>query len=186
MRKVRVQEHCLHRLIYTVADYTGTTGTCYWEWELMSSGSWKWPLKRCLSVCTCVCMLDVLRLWDALLSDKHRFDFLIYVCCAMIMWVVSHLISTPIAVTHCHPCSIAQQRRYCFQSCLFVCVDVCQLDNSWTVRKIITKFSVHQPVVRREARFKNGCIGVGSCRFNCFFCHRHDLTSPSRSQWTRP
>lgn len=28
---------------------------------------------------------DVLRIWDSLFSDEHRFDFLIYICCAMIM-----------------------------------------------------------------------------------------------------
>lgn len=28
---------------------------------------------------------DVLRIWDSLFSDEHRFDFLIYVCCAMIV-----------------------------------------------------------------------------------------------------
>lgn len=28
---------------------------------------------------------DVLRLWDSLFADKNRFDFLTYICCAMIM-----------------------------------------------------------------------------------------------------
>jgi hypothetical protein len=28
---------------------------------------------------------DVLRIWDTLFSDESRFDFLIYVCCAMIV-----------------------------------------------------------------------------------------------------
>lgn len=28
---------------------------------------------------------DVLRIWDSLFSDERRFDFLIYICCAMIM-----------------------------------------------------------------------------------------------------
>ncbi|VEN55951.1 unnamed protein product [Callosobruchus maculatus] len=28
---------------------------------------------------------DVLRIWDSLLSDEHRFDFLLHVCCAMIV-----------------------------------------------------------------------------------------------------
>lgn len=30
---------------------------------------------------------DVLRLWDSILSDENRFDYLIYVCCAMIVLV---------------------------------------------------------------------------------------------------
>lgn len=28
---------------------------------------------------------DVLRLWDSLFSDTNRFEFLLYVCCAMLM-----------------------------------------------------------------------------------------------------
>jgi hypothetical protein len=28
---------------------------------------------------------DVLRLWDSILSDESRFEYLIYVCCAMIL-----------------------------------------------------------------------------------------------------
>lgn len=28
---------------------------------------------------------DVLRLWDSILADENRFDYLIYVCCAMIV-----------------------------------------------------------------------------------------------------
>lgn len=28
---------------------------------------------------------DVLRIWDSLFADKNRFDFLTYICCAMIM-----------------------------------------------------------------------------------------------------
>lgn len=28
---------------------------------------------------------DVLRIWDSLFSDEQRFQFLIYICCAMIM-----------------------------------------------------------------------------------------------------
>jgi TBC1 domain family member 13 len=30
---------------------------------------------------------DVLRLWDSILADENRFDYLIYVCCAMIILV---------------------------------------------------------------------------------------------------
>lgn len=30
---------------------------------------------------------DVLRLWDSILSDESRFDYLIYVCCAMILLI---------------------------------------------------------------------------------------------------
>lgn len=28
---------------------------------------------------------DVVRIWDSIFADENRFDFLIYVCCAMIM-----------------------------------------------------------------------------------------------------
>lgn len=28
---------------------------------------------------------DVLRIWDSLFADQHRFSFLIYICCAMIV-----------------------------------------------------------------------------------------------------
>ena len=28
---------------------------------------------------------DVLRIWDSLFADENRFDFLIYICCSMIM-----------------------------------------------------------------------------------------------------
>ena len=28
---------------------------------------------------------DVLRLWDSLFADEHRFEFLLYFCCAMLM-----------------------------------------------------------------------------------------------------
>ncbi|XP_035225794.1 TBC1 domain family member 13-like [Stegodyphus dumicola] len=30
---------------------------------------------------------DVIRVWDSLFADKNRFEFLIYVCCAMILWL---------------------------------------------------------------------------------------------------
>lgn len=30
---------------------------------------------------------DVVRVWDSIFSDEHRFDFLVRVCCAMIMYV---------------------------------------------------------------------------------------------------
>jgi hypothetical protein len=30
---------------------------------------------------------NVLRLWDSILADESRFDYLIYVCCAMIILV---------------------------------------------------------------------------------------------------
>ncbi|KAL1501348.1 hypothetical protein ABEB36_006683 [Hypothenemus hampei] len=35
---------------------------------------------------------DVLRIWDSLFSDEHRFDFLSYVCCAMIVILKNHLL----------------------------------------------------------------------------------------------
>lgn len=28
-----------------------------------------------------------MRIWDSLFSDVNRFDFLLYICCAMIMYV---------------------------------------------------------------------------------------------------
>lgn len=30
---------------------------------------------------------DVVRLWDSIFSDENRFDFLVRICCAMIMYV---------------------------------------------------------------------------------------------------
>lgn len=35
---------------------------------------------------------DVLRLWDSILSDENRFEYLIYVCCAMIVLVRSDIL----------------------------------------------------------------------------------------------
>jgi TBC1 domain family member 13 len=35
---------------------------------------------------------DVLRLWDSILADESRFDYLIYVCCAMILLVRDQLL----------------------------------------------------------------------------------------------
>ena len=29
---------------------------------------------------------DVVRIWDSVFADKNRFDFLVHVCCAMIMY----------------------------------------------------------------------------------------------------
>ncbi|XP_066149005.1 TBC1 domain family member 13 [Euwallacea fornicatus] len=37
---------------------------------------------------------DVLRIWDTLLSDEKRFDFLIYVCCAMIIILRNQLLDS--------------------------------------------------------------------------------------------
>lgn len=36
---------------------------------------------------------DVLRLWDSILSDENRFDYLIYVCCAMILMLRDQLLA---------------------------------------------------------------------------------------------
>jgi len=36
--------------------------------------------------------------------------------------------------------------------CVFVCLDICRHDN-WTVGDIITKFSVHHPVVKMAVKF---------------------------------
>ncbi|XP_050315879.1 TBC1 domain family member 13 isoform X1 [Anthonomus grandis grandis] len=36
---------------------------------------------------------DVLRIWDSLFSDENRFDFLIYVCCAMIVILRKQLLN---------------------------------------------------------------------------------------------
>jgi len=37
---------------------------------------------------------DVLRIWDSLLADQKRFDFLIDLCCAMIMHVRGELLTS--------------------------------------------------------------------------------------------
>lgn len=36
---------------------------------------------------------ELLRLWDSILSDKNRFEYLIYVCCAMIVLVRDQILS---------------------------------------------------------------------------------------------
>ncbi|KAK2150905.1 hypothetical protein LSH36_383g01041 [Paralvinella palmiformis] len=35
---------------------------------------------------------DVIRVWDSLLADEHRFDFLICVCCAMLIVIREDLL----------------------------------------------------------------------------------------------
>ncbi|CDI98636.1 TBC1 domain family 3 [Echinococcus multilocularis] len=35
---------------------------------------------------------DVLRLWDCILADEHRFDLVLYICCSMLMLVRSKLL----------------------------------------------------------------------------------------------
>lgn len=35
---------------------------------------------------------DVLRLWDCLFSDPFRFEFLLFICCAMLVYVRDQLI----------------------------------------------------------------------------------------------
>jgi len=40
--------------------------------------------------------------------------------------------------------------------CLCVCLSVCQQDNSWTIRDIVTKCSGHHAVVKRVDVFENG------------------------------
>jgi len=40
---------------------------------------------------------DVLRLWDALFADPHRFEFLLYVCCAMLVLVRDELLANEFA-----------------------------------------------------------------------------------------
>ena len=50
----------------------------------------------------------------------------------------------------------------CVFGSLFVWLDVCQHDNSSTVRNIITKFSGHHPTIKRADKFENckkGCMG---------------------------
>eukprot|EP00794_Sanderia_malayensis_P015915 gene15915-17515_t len=42
---------------------------------------------------------DVIRLWDSLFSDSNRFDFLIHVCCAMLMLMRDQLIDCDFAWT---------------------------------------------------------------------------------------
>ena len=49
-----------------------------------------------------------------------------------------------------------QRWWHCFQQCPFVCLFVCERNNSRTVRDIITKFSGHHPRVKRVDKFENG------------------------------
>jgi len=44
--------------------------------------------------------------------------------------------------------------------CLSACLFVCQHNNFWTVRDIITQFSEHHPVDKRADKFENGYIEV--------------------------
>lgn len=42
---------------------------------------------------------DVIRVWDSLFADESRFDFLIYVCCAMHMVIREQLLAGDFATT---------------------------------------------------------------------------------------
>ncbi|CAG9137531.1 unnamed protein product [Plutella xylostella] len=42
---------------------------------------------------------DVERIWDSLFADPVRFDFLIYICCAMILLVRDNLLSNDLRIT---------------------------------------------------------------------------------------
>ena len=42
---------------------------------------------------------DVIRLWDSLFSDPDRFDFLLHVCCAMLVLLRDHILSGDFALT---------------------------------------------------------------------------------------
>jgi len=80
------------------------------------------------------------------------------------------------ALPHAHR-SVARSIVFssvCLRLCLFVRRSVCQHDNSWTVRDIITKCSGHHPRVKREAKFKNGYCGVREWWFiasDVLFCN---------------
>lgn len=42
---------------------------------------------------------DVIRLWDSLFADPNRFDFLLYICCAMLILVRDQILATDFAKT---------------------------------------------------------------------------------------
>lgn len=42
---------------------------------------------------------DVIRVWDSLFADESRFDFLIYVCCAMHMVIRDQILAGDFATT---------------------------------------------------------------------------------------
>jgi len=42
---------------------------------------------------------DVIRLWDSLFSDPNRFDFLLHVCCAMLVLLRDHILPGDFALT---------------------------------------------------------------------------------------
>ena len=64
--------------------------------------------------------------------------------------------------------------------CVFVCLLVCQHDNSWTVRDITTKFSGHHPMVESADKFENGYIGVHRSHGRDVRPHRvFDVITPS-------
>ena len=72
-------------------------------------------------------------------------------------------VAAKFATNNYHPRSAARVivfSRFCLCLCPFVCLSVCQHDNSWTVRDIITKFLWHHFMVIKEAKFENGYIAV--------------------------
>ena len=79
--------------------------------------------------------------------------------------VLHRLPNTSVKVTTVTTRVAVLQGWYCVQQCLFatvwmfVCLFVCQHGNSWAVRDIMTKFSGQQPMVKREAAYKNGVHG---------------------------
>jgi hypothetical protein len=40
---------------------------------------------------------DVIRLWDSLFADEHRFDFLIHICCAMLIVIRDQILKSDFA-----------------------------------------------------------------------------------------
>ena len=109
-----------------------------------------------------------------------------YLLCNIVLWKLFFFCS-PLCL-RIFTTRAAQRSEGVLLSVLSVCVRmfVIQHNNSWTVRDTIMKFLEHHAMVKTEAKFENGCIEVGSCWFNFSFSDRHNPTSPSRSQWTRP
>lgn len=66
---------------------------------------------------------DVVRLWDSIFSDENRFDFLVRICCAMIMYVFPRSILESFLLNICI-FSIAQRQDKVSLSAFSVCLVV--------------------------------------------------------------
>lgn len=63
-------------------------GTYVFLWtQLICAALQTWTANKQWTLILFFICTDVLRLWDYLFSDEHRFEFLLKLCCSMILWV---------------------------------------------------------------------------------------------------